>query len=166
MSVKERAKMGMPMPGMLKPGAEQKPISRIMFDKYDVDGDSSIGPKEFKDLCYDLGHYLSEQELEFGLQSLDKDGSGAIEYNEFLEWWRNNDRFEMLKLDDAALAKRVDASATFRQFDDDNSGTIDANEFEGLHALLLERGFCPEDKVRYWRPFIVRHGLLLLCSNA
>ena len=79
--------MGIPMPGMLQPGAKKKPLSRIMFDKFDTDGSGAIGKEEFKNLCYDLGHFLSDQELELGMQWLDKDGSGEIEYDEFVEWY-------------------------------------------------------------------------------
>lgn len=35
-------------------------LSRRVFDKYDTDKSGSIRPEEFKFLCYDLGHHLSE----------------------------------------------------------------------------------------------------------
>lgn len=35
-----------------------KPLSKIVFDKYDVDESGYIDVYEFKYLCYDLGHYL------------------------------------------------------------------------------------------------------------
>lgn len=40
-----------------------KPLSRILFDKYDKDNSGSINVKELGSLCYDKGYFLNDAEL-------------------------------------------------------------------------------------------------------
>ncbi|KAJ3058255.1 hypothetical protein HDU99_006896, partial [Rhizoclosmatium hyalinum] len=55
---------------------------RGVFAKYDTDKSGSINASEFKALCYDMGYFLSEEEVQMDLKMLDLDGSGAITYDE------------------------------------------------------------------------------------
>eukprot|EP01100_Stratorugosa_tubuloviscum_P012364 TRINITY_DN584_c1_g2_i2.p1 TRINITY_DN584_c1_g2~~TRINITY_DN584_c1_g2_i2.p1 ORF type:complete len:348 (-),score=177.31 TRINITY_DN584_c1_g2_i2:97-1140(-) len=126
------------LPGLL-PGP-QKPLSKIVFDKYDKDKSGSIDKNELKEICYEMGHHLSKEELDLALEYLDSDGNGTIEYEEFVVWWKKNDRFVDLELDDARLAIRQTASKIFRRFDSDASGVIDSNEFSAFHQHLTESG--------------------------
>ncbi len=43
-------------------------VAAITFKKYDKDNSGTIDKEEFKSLCYELGHKLSEQELSLALQ--------------------------------------------------------------------------------------------------
>lgn len=54
-----------------------------MFKKYDKDGSGAISRDEFAQLCSDLG---VKDQTGAGLAALDKDGSGVIEFAEFLDW--------------------------------------------------------------------------------
>ncbi len=44
------------------------PVSKIIFKKYDVDGSGFIDKSEFKNLCYDQGHFLNDTELDFAMK--------------------------------------------------------------------------------------------------
>ena len=59
-----------------------KSKARALFDKYDTDGSGCISILEFRKLCYDMGYFLTEKELELDVQILDVDGDGEISYEE------------------------------------------------------------------------------------
>ena len=71
--------------------AVQKPMSQVIFQKHDKDGSGSIDASEFADMCYDMGHYLSPEQVEQALLAMDSNGNGEIEYEEFLQWWRKGE---------------------------------------------------------------------------
>jgi hypothetical protein len=87
-----------------------KPLSRIMFDKYDKvraahrhhsacpcaaprgtdasffqDGGGQIDAREFGQLLYDFGVVLSPAQLKAAMSTIDGDGSGSISYDEFIK---------------------------------------------------------------------------------
>merc|ERR1712100_274778 len=61
------------------------------FDAYDQDRSGYIDVKELKELLEKLGEELSEEELEQAFKELDSDGSGEIEFFEFVEWFTSED---------------------------------------------------------------------------
>jgi len=60
------------------------------FDAYDEDRSGYIDVKELKELLEKLGEELSEEELEQAFKELDQDGSGEIEFFEFVEWFTSD----------------------------------------------------------------------------
>jgi hypothetical protein len=76
-----------------------------IWAKYDVNKDNKISREEFRRICYELGHYLDDKELTVAFTLIDGDGSGEIDRDEFLTFWRNDDRFEKLRLTDEQTAK-------------------------------------------------------------
>lgn len=61
------------------------------FDAYDEDRSGYIDVKELKELLAKLGEELSEEELDQAFRELDSDGSGEIEFFEFVEWFTSED---------------------------------------------------------------------------
>ena len=51
--------------------------------------------------------------------TLDSSGDKQISYDEFLQWWKSDDRFGQLLLDDALLQRRQNAAHLFKQHDTD-----------------------------------------------
>merc|ERR1712137_1291786 len=61
------------------------------FDAYDEDRSGYIDVKELKGLLEKLGEELSDEELGQAFRELDSDGSGEIEFFEFVEWFTSED---------------------------------------------------------------------------
>jgi Ca2+-binding EF-hand superfamily protein len=84
-------------------------MSSVVFEriykKYDANNDGKINRQEFQKICYELGHFLSEDELTIAFALVDSDGSGQIEKSEFKTFWQTDDRFKRLRLDDAQATK-------------------------------------------------------------
>ncbi len=122
-----------------------KSLPQLMFEKYDRDGSGNIEASELKDLCYDFGHYLSDDELQMAVSLIDHDGNGQISLQEFLDWWRGNGALRNLRLDEDAVRKRKEAAELFARFDLDKSGSVDRDEFVGLHEELVAKGWTRKD---------------------
>jgi calmodulin len=118
-----------------------KPLSRRVFDKHDEDKSGTISHSELRSLCYDLGHYLNDEELAMAVAKLDENGDGSICYNEFLVWWREVDRFEKFSLNEQQRAALSACIQYFRYFDRDCSGALTSDEFIHLHADLIKNGY-------------------------
>lgn len=61
------------------------------FDAYDEDRSGYIDVKELKGLLEKLGEELTDDELDQAFRELDQDGSGEIEFFEFVEWFTSED---------------------------------------------------------------------------
>jgi len=57
------------------------------FDQFDLDQSGYMDAGELKSLLRKLGEDLSEDDLNAAFQDLDADGSGEIEFFEFVEWF-------------------------------------------------------------------------------
>jgi len=122
------------------------PMSRIIFNKYALEEESYITRDKFQSLVQDHGYRLSLEELEMALKRLDDSGDGNIQYEEFLAWWRQEDRFGKLKPDEEGLKLISQASEIFREFDTDKSGFIDLTEFDAVYHKLKAEGIAKKDK--------------------
>merc|ERR1712166_1105150 len=178
MNARIAAAQGIPMPGMARPrgGAEsgsymgggvgmvgmvkqnssmggggggRPPTSRIIFDKYDTDADGSIDAEEFKFMCMDLGHDLSDDEQKYALLKLDTSGTGRVNYDDFIEkFWSTDERWDGLRLDDDALMELSCLLTEFQAFDADQDGTVDKDEFVAMYESLQAGGVTkPADQV-------------------
>jgi Ca2+-binding EF-hand superfamily protein len=70
------------------PGGSHPPISRIMFEKYDDKETGKIDIAHFRNMTYQLGHAMTEEEAAVAMAAIDSDGNGTVEYDEFLTWWK------------------------------------------------------------------------------
>ncbi|CAF1550826.1 unnamed protein product [Didymodactylos carnosus] len=122
-------------------GGTTKPMSEIMFNKYDVDNNGSISRDELRSLCYDLGYYLSNDELAWACTVIDKDGSGMIDCREFAEWWKTSSRFDHLKMPNEKQALLLSWIVEIcRSFDKLNTGTLDPDQFTAVCEALSQEG--------------------------
>eukprot|EP01088_Endostelium_zonatum_P004755 TRINITY_DN16084_c0_g1_i1.p1 TRINITY_DN16084_c0_g1~~TRINITY_DN16084_c0_g1_i1.p1 ORF type:complete len:186 (+),score=52.65 TRINITY_DN16084_c0_g1_i1:45-560(+) len=116
------------------------PLSRRIFDKYDKDQSGNIDAKDFGSLCYDLGYFLSPQEVQVAVNMIDQNGDGKINLKEFTHFWATDARFDKLRLSDKELEWMYAAVRYFRFFDKDSNGLMDRNEFAKVHADLVKNG--------------------------
>jgi calmodulin len=60
---------------------------REIFDHFDKDGNGTIEAVEFAALLQALGADMEDAEVAIGLEALDTDGNGRIDFDEFVSWW-------------------------------------------------------------------------------
>ncbi|KAI8901739.1 hypothetical protein BC833DRAFT_576490 [Globomyces pollinis-pini] len=112
----------------------------ILFDKYDRNRSGTIDKSELRLLVHSLGYRLTEQELELDLKILDLSGDGVIGRDEFAKWWKSERRFQQLQWPINRLQTLDTLNEKFRQYDKDDSGVLDIEEFHQLHKDLLYAG--------------------------
>ncbi|KAG4089771.1 EF-hand [Neocallimastix lanati (nom. inval.)] len=111
-------------------------FSKRMFDSYDSDGSGGISISEFRSLAYDLGHYLTDEELDIAIKTLDSKGNGNISYKDFKAWWSNPNRWAKLQLTDENVKVLSTISKEFQKFDKDKSGSIERSEFKKFYKAI------------------------------
>ena len=60
---------------------------RAIFNLFDVDQRGSISVKEIRNLHAKLGEPMNEQESDVAMKELDQDGTGEVNFHQFLYWW-------------------------------------------------------------------------------
>ena len=117
---------------------------KSLFHKYDTDGSGHLGKNEMlKLLKEDLG--LSDEKAHACIMMIDKDGCGGISFDEFISWLRTDKGFK--NIDDKSRYYRVQkAIELFKQFDKDDSGTIDREEFKLLFKQF-KAGNCDDSQL-------------------
>jgi len=129
------------------------------FRKFDEDGSGEISTEELGTVMRMLGHDLKEDELEECINIVDADGSGSVDFEEFLDLMKSKtkesqdeaevkeafrildreDKGEintsvikeiLMKLDDEMTEDDVDEMIA--EIDEDGSGWVDYDEFKKL----------------------------------
>ena len=98
---------------------EQVLAFRETFNLFDKDGGGSINVSEIGDVLRALGQKPTKQELAQMVKEVDADGSGDVDFAEFLAMM-------LRKIDEADVVKEL--RNVFSVFDKDSSGTIDLEE--------------------------------------
>jgi len=80
-------------------------LARLMFNRFDNDGNGDIDSSEFDALLSSIGVSLSAKERAGVLKALDIDGSGTISFDEFSKLWRDGFDIEALQTVSAAKSK-------------------------------------------------------------
>jgi len=81
-----------------------EPELRQAFARHDTAGTGLLGKDEFAALCAALGTTLAPRELECAIALLDADGSGSIDVDEFVAWYRGANWQRNLYVRDGAAA--------------------------------------------------------------
>ena len=100
------------------------------FQIFDKDGDGSITTKELGTVMRSLGQNPSEEELKVMIEDVDADGSGTIDFKEFL----------------GLMARKMKETDTeeelieaFKVFDRDGNGLISAHELRFVMTTAGEQ---------------------------
>uniref|UniRef100_A0A669DNX7 Troponin C, skeletal muscle n=1 Tax=Oreochromis niloticus TaxID=8128 RepID=A0A669DNX7_ORENI len=100
---------------------------KAAFDMFDTDGGGDISTKELGTVMRMLGQNPSREELDAIIEEVDEDGSGTIDFEEFLVMM-----VRLMKEDQAGKSEEELADC-FRVFDKNGDGYIDREEF----ALII-----------------------------
>ena len=64
---------------------------RKIFDKYDSDGNETLGWDEFCHVLDELDSSIDLTQKTVMFDKVDKNHTGMISFDEFVEWWGNRD---------------------------------------------------------------------------
>lgn len=118
-----------------RPGLTEDEILEIKeaFDLFDTDGGGSIDPKELKAAMTSLGFEAKNQTIYQMISDLDADGSGTIEFPEFLN---------MMTARMSDKDSRDDIEKVFKLFDDEKLNHI---TIKNLRRVAKELGETMDD---------------------
>ncbi|XP_066336426.1 calmodulin-like isoform X2 [Miscanthus floridulus] len=105
---------------------------REAFSLFDKDGDGTITTKELGTVMRSLGQSPTEEELQGMVDEVDADGSGAIDFQEFLTLLARQMR-------EANGADEDELREAFRVFDQDQNGFISRDELRHVLQNLGEK---------------------------
>ena len=106
---------------------------REAFNSFDADGGGSIDSSELASVLKSLGQEASPEELAALIKIADTDGSGDIDFLEFVVLVAHK-----MKSDNDSDQQSEAIKAAFRMFDQNNSGSIDSNEMKRVMLNLGE----------------------------
>lgn len=110
--------------------SEQIEEFREAFSLFDRNGDGTITTTELGTVMRSLGQNPTETELRDMINEVDEDGSGTVEFDEFLKMMAKK-----LKDSDAMEELRE----AFRVFDKDGNGYISSSELRHVMNMLGEK---------------------------
>ena len=120
----------------VRPGLTEDEVEEIKeaFDLFDTDGSGSIDPKELRAAMQSLGFEAKNQTIYQMINDLDKNKSGNIDFDEFLDMMtaRMSDR-----------DTRDDINKVFRLFDEEGSQSI---TIKNLRKVARELGETMSDE--------------------
>ena len=130
-----------------------------LFDKYDTKKDGKLDEREMKSFLEEaVGLDFEQSQIYFFL--VDKNGDQGISYDEFKEWLRSEEKFQQLN-DREKFENVCAAHEYFKEFDTDDTGTLDRAQFEELMKFLghgnqdMDKAFAAMDrlndgKISFW----------------
>ena len=108
---------------------EQIETFRDIFSQFDRDGDGTLATKYVGTIMRSLGQSPTEAELQYIICKVDADGSGFMDFSEFITMMANHMKEE--------IDSKEDICTAFKAFDDKGSGTIPVEE---LRYVLTKLG--------------------------
>lgn len=88
------------------------------FKAMDTDGNGTIDAQEFKAALLQNGEHVTDEDVNVIIASIDKNGDGVIQLNEFIEFMSSDD-----------VPEEDITRSVFVSFDTDGNGVIDFEEY-------------------------------------
>ena len=135
-------------------------LARCVFKHFDADNSNTLEPSEIHGIMTDLGLTATEGDNVIAFfKSIDMDGSGTIDFNEFYEQiWKRPTRNNTSPKRLIRLTKQQQAKIVFDAMDADNSGFLEVTEIESVlvswglslaesHGLIIARDTSGDGKI-------------------
>eukprot|EP00258_Populus_trichocarpa_P032804 XP_024448823.1 calmodulin-like protein 3 [Populus trichocarpa] len=126
----------LPSPSFVLARMDQAELKRV-FQMFDRNGDGKITKKELNDSLENLGIFIPDKELTQMIETIDVDGDGCVDIDEFGELYQS-------LMDDKD--EEEDMREAFKVFDQNGDGFITVDELRSVLASLgLKQGRTLED---------------------
>lgn len=102
------------------------------FEMFDKDGSGTISVSEIRKILRNFGNQVTESEVKDMIKDIDADGSGELDFEEFVTLMEKKIVIEGEDDDDAILK-------AFKSFDKDQNGYITNSEFRYILTQLGEK---------------------------
>lgn len=116
-----------------------------VFDTYDENGDGLICKTELANFMKKLDVDVSEDELSFMIESVDRNEDGYVDFEEFIELHKSFADRDVLPESDVEFVEEAELLEAFQVFDKNEDGFISAIE---LQTILRSLGINPAMKVQ------------------
>ncbi|OWF37731.1 calmodulin-6-like [Mizuhopecten yessoensis] len=123
---------------MSKVTKEEKTLLRKVFDKFDTDETGALSAKELSEALAANKIYKSIKEVEQIVKKRDTDGSGSLEFEEFLEVYED--------LRKTAGNPQTELRKAFDTFDKDKNGVLSREEFR---EIMMVKGTMKLTEVQF-----------------
>jgi calmodulin len=111
---------------------------RAAFNMFDKDGSGAISSKEFMKVLKNLGQSVTKEEASNIMKDIDADGSGEIDFDEFITYMRKVKIQEEINEEDAVIR-------AFMTFDVDKDDVISLDEFRHILCNLGSDRFSQDE---------------------
>ncbi|KAH8484256.1 hypothetical protein H0E87_028626 [Populus deltoides] len=126
----------LPSPSFVLARMDQAELKRV-FQMFDRNGDGKITKKELNDSLENLGIFIPDKELTQMIETIDVNGDGCVDIDEFGELYQS-------LMDDKD--EEEDMREAFKVFDQNGDGFITVDELRSVLASLgLKQGRTLED---------------------
>ena len=105
-----------------------------LFHEMDIGHKDYLMPEEFANLTSSLGIILSVIELKDAVETIDEDGNGQIEVDEYLDWWGDADLIELY----SARVDALESGKPYRMMSDKVSGSSPAERLSIVRQMFGE----------------------------
>lgn len=107
-------------------------LARSLWDVVDADNSGSLDRDEVRSLFKSLGEDLSYKELDAAFASMDADGSGVVEFNEFEGWFESQHKDEMK----GALEVKSSVQGAWAKVNPSGAAELGQTEISELFGLM------------------------------
>lgn len=113
-------------------------IFKACFDEFDADGGGSIDTAELEKLLNAFGVYPDEEEMRNMVLEVDEDGSGEIEFDEFLQML-------LLRMERNMMLNKDALKHAFDTIDEDHDGEVDSDQMEEFLMKRADEGMTTKE---------------------
>ena len=105
-----------------------------LFHEMDEGHKDYLMPEEFANLTSSLGIILSAAELKDAVDTIDEDGNGQIEVDEYLDWWGDNELIDLYN----ARRDALESGKPYRMMSDKVAGESPAERLSNVREIFSE----------------------------